>query len=138
MQKYNLLRPLRGKKTFKVSESDDDENSDESKEDESSESSHEVKRKITTSGPISNEFATAAFRMGHSLVQGKVQLVDVNGQVTNYNLRSVFNIPDLSSNPQFLDNTIRGLVTQPSQTIDTQVTGDLWLRLFEYFFNFYD
>lgn len=135
MQKNNRLWPLPGNKTFQVSESDDnnDQNND-SNEDDKDESSIEVKRKITTSGPISNEFATAAFRMGHSLVQGKVQLVDVNGQVTSYNMRSVFNIPNLSSDPQFLDNTIRGLVTQHSQTIDTQVTGDLWLHLFEYVF----
>lgn len=134
MQKNNLLRPLPGKKTFKVSGSDDnkDKNKDDSNESDEDESIHEVKRKTTTSGPISNEFAAAAFRMGHSLVQGKVQLIDVNGTVTSYSMRDVFNIPDLSSNPQFLDNTIRGLVTQPSQTIDTQVTGDLWLHLFEY------
>ncbi len=85
-----------------------------------------------TSGPVSNEFAAAAFRMGHSLVQGKVQLIDVNGQVTVYNMTSVFNTPDLSSNSFFLDNTIRGLVNQNSQTVDNQITDDLWLHLFEY------
>ena len=88
--------------------------------------------KITNSGPISNEFATAAFRMGHSLVQGKVQMVDVKGHIKSYNMRNVFNNPNLSSDPHFLDNTIRGLVTQPSQKIDTQIDSDLWLHLFEY------
>jgi len=90
------------------------------------------KLETVTSGPVSNEFAAAAFRMGHSLVQGDVQLVDVNGQTTIYNMSTVFNAPDLTSNPFFLDNTIRGLVKQNSQTVDNQITDALWLHLFEY------
>ena len=85
-----------------------------------------------TSGPISNEFATAAFRMGHSLVQGAFQLVDSNGNVTTFNMSSYFNNPAVVyTNQSFIDSVIRGLVTQASQTVDTFVTNDLWIELFK-------
>lgn len=91
--------------------------------------------KTITSGPVSNEFAAAAFRMGHSLVQGNVQLTDIDGQSTSYKMRHFFNNPDvLLSDPSFFDNTIRGLVSQHSQNVDTQITDDLWLPLFEYLY----
>ena len=85
------------------------------------------------SGPVSNEFATAAFRMGHSLVQGNVQLFDVTGNPVSYNMANVFNDPtSLISNPDFFDNAIRGLVSQTSQTVDTQIVDDLRRTLFQY------
>lgn len=123
------LWPLSDKKTFHISEY-----SQESMSVYNDDEPDHYKLETVTSGPVSNEFAAAAFRMGHSLVQGKVQLIDVNGQATFYNMTSVFNHPDLSSNPFFLDNTIRGLVNQNSQTVDNHITDDLWLHLFQYTF----
>lgn len=86
-----------------------------------------------TSGPISNEFATAAFRMGHSLVQGSFQLVDSSGKITSFSMSNFFNnAAVVYSNLTFLDSVIRGLVTQPSQIVDHFVTDQLWLQLFKY------
>ena len=85
-----------------------------------------------TSGPISNEFAAAAFRMGHSQIQGTVQLYDVNGKLISYNMRDLFNNPSLVvSDANFLDNAIRGLVSQSSQKVDTEIVNDLRLNLFQ-------
>jgi len=110
MEKYSLLRPLQGKQTFQGN-------------------------KITTSssGPISNEFATAAFRMGHSLVQSNITLLDINGQLLQeLPLRSTFDSSTRLTIPWFVDSTIRGLVNQLSQKIDNQITDDLRLHLFQY------
>ncbi len=92
-----------------------------------------------TSGSISNEFATAAFRMGHSLVQGLVLMYDVNGVMTTYQMDHYFNNPSspnnqavIYNNKTFIDNVIRGLVKQPSQTADIDIVDDLWLTLFQY------
>lgn len=108
MQKNKLLRPLPGKQTFEQSKT----------------------RQATVSGPVSNEFATAAFRMGHSLVQGNPQFVAPNGQVATYPLRNNFNSPRRFSDPLFFDNTIRGLVYQKSQKVDNKIADDLLLNLF--------
>lgn len=85
-----------------------------------------------TSGPISNEFATAAFRMGHSLVQGTVNLYDSSGTLSTYTMTDYFNDASVVySNTTFIDNVIRGLITQASQTVDRFVTIPLWLNLFK-------
>jgi len=85
-----------------------------------------------TSGPISNEFATAAFRMGHSMVQGIVQLFNsTNGPTSNYSMGDFFFNPVLLANSSsLLDSIIRGLAVQPNQAVDVDVTHDLWNRLF--------
>lgn len=85
-----------------------------------------------TSGPISNEFATAAFRVGHSLIQGTVRLYDENGtMVTSYSMSDVFNNPSFVLNDtSYIDNVIRGLATQPSLAADIFVTNAMWLSLF--------
>ena len=86
-----------------------------------------------TSGPISNEFAAAAYRMGHFLVQGQPELIDVNGTISNYNMSDYFFDPTLFyTNVHFVDDVIRGFVKQPSQRVDTQVTDQLWIKLFVY------
>lgn len=94
--------------------------------------------KDLTSGPISNEFATAAFRIGHSLVQGLVQLFDENDKMSTYLMRDSFNSPDESNNQSiiykdktFIDGIIRGLVKEPSQIVDTNIEDDIWLLLFQ-------
>jgi len=89
--------------------------------------------KSLISGPVSNEFATAAFRMGHSLVQGTVQTYDNKGKLIPYKMKTAFNnLVQLFMDPTFIDNTIRGLVSQTSQTVDTQIVDDLRLNLFQY------
>jgi len=71
-----------------------------------------------TSGPVSNEFATAAFRMGHSMVQGTVSLYDANNTQTNYTMTDYFNDASVVyNNKTFLDSVIRGLVTQNSLAV---------------------
>lgn len=84
------------------------------------------------SGPVSNEFAAAAFRMGHSLVQGTIQLYDASGKLTTYRMQDFFNNPSSLFSTAFVDNAIRGLVSQVSQTVDTQIVDDLRRNLFKY------
>ena len=90
------------------------------------------------SGPITNEFATAAFRSGHSLVQGLVQIFDENDTMSTYLMRDFFNNPEdpvnqavIVKDKAFFDSVIRGLVKELSQTIDTNVADDIWLLLFQ-------
>ncbi|EFX87999.1 hypothetical protein DAPPUDRAFT_221219 [Daphnia pulex] len=86
-----------------------------------------------STGPISNEFATAAFRMGHSLVQGSVQLFAEDGTLltSSYTMSDTFNNAAMLVNDKtYLDAVIRGLLTEPSQSVDQNVDDSLWNRLF--------
>lgn len=88
------------------------------------------------SGPVSNEFAAAAFRMGHSLVQGTVQQYDISGKPWPYRMQNFFNNPSFLFSTTFIDDAIRGLVSQTSQTVDTQIVDDLRFNLFQYSIQF--
>lgn len=120
MQKNSMLWSFYGEKTFEVSETDTGDDT----------VNNFFRGKSVNSGPISNEFAAAAFRMGHSLVQGNVEVMDSNNQTSQYSMKDFFNMIDLNYQSNFLDNTIRGLVNQPSLAVDTHITEDLRLHLF--------
>ncbi|KAA0203707.1 Peroxidase-like [Hyalella azteca] len=81
---------------------------------------------------IRNEFAAAAFRFGHTLVQGMFQLFGKNHQPTEkVQLHEHFNSPHLLYTPGKLDEFLRGLAKQPIQKFDNFVTEDLTNRLFQ-------
>ncbi|CAL4080234.1 unnamed protein product [Meganyctiphanes norvegica] len=80
---------------------------------------------------INNEFATAAFRFGHTLVQGVIQLFSENGGVSTIKLRDHFNSPHLIQQPGRMDDILRSLVRQPAQQFDSFVTQDLSNHLFQ-------
>jgi len=81
---------------------------------------------------ISNEFATAAFRFGHTLVQGMVQLYGKRHKRTEtLELHEHFNSPHLLYTPGKLDEFLRGLIKQPIQKYDNFVSAELTNRLFQ-------
>lgn len=76
---------------------------------------------------IFNEFATAAYRFGHSLVQSQMQLIG-SGNAQSQQLRNHFLKPFENS---LLDSYIRGATTQASQVVDENVTPELTNHLFQ-------
>ncbi|XP_046449770.1 chorion peroxidase-like isoform X2 [Daphnia pulex] len=86
-----------------------------------------------TNGPISNEFATAGFRVGHSLVQGTVKLYSEDGTLltSSYTMSDTFNDPSRIVNDKtYFDAVIRGLLTQLSASADHTIDDSLWNKLF--------
>ncbi len=81
---------------------------------------------------ISNEFATAAFRVGHTMLPPELLRLDEDGNVIesgNINLRDGFFSPDLIKDGG-IDPILRGLSTQYAQKIDTMISDDLRNFLF--------
>ncbi|BFG00490.1 chorion peroxidase [Drosophila madeirensis] len=80
---------------------------------------------------ITNEFSGAAYRMGHSSVDGKFRIRGEHGHIDE-----VINIPDVMFNPsrmrkrQFYDDMLRTLYSQPMQQIDSSITQGLSRFLF--------
>ncbi len=73
---------------------------------------------------ISNSFATAAFRFGHSLVSDQLLLVDEDGTQSTVPLsEAVFNPGILSKNG--IDSILRGLTLQSAQEFDTEIVDSL-------------
>ncbi|XP_030375898.1 chorion peroxidase [Scaptodrosophila lebanonensis] len=81
---------------------------------------------------ITNEFSGAAFRMGHSTVDGKFRI----HRSQKSNIDEVINIPDVMFNPsrmrkqEFYDDMLRTLYTQPMQSVDSFITQGLSRFLF--------
>ncbi|UYV81296.1 hypothetical protein LAZ67_20000683 [Cordylochernes scorpioides] len=81
---------------------------------------------------ILNVFATAAYRFGHSLVQGLVALVESDGSVNEevQLFTQLFN-PEMLSREGYVDRFLRGLVVQPVQRFDHFLTTQVTHHLFQ-------
>ena len=83
---------------------------------------------------IANEFSTAAYRLGHSLLSPMILRLDaVGGVIPEGNLpmsRSFFN-PTALTDEGGLAPIFRGLAAGRSQRVDTKVNDDIRLHLFE-------
>ncbi|XP_013778012.1 chorion peroxidase-like [Limulus polyphemus] len=81
---------------------------------------------------IANSFAAAAYRYGHTLVQGILNLFDKsNTLVDRVPLSNAFFNPELLPLRGNLDSFLRGLVRQPSQKFDSFVSDQLTNHLFQ-------
>ena len=95
-------------------------------------------RQDTTYNPevnpsIENGFATAAFRFGHSMIQG---LIEIRDHKNNQVLKKERVRDNLFNNKNFVakngvDNIIFGLTQQPAEKMDAKVTEDVTNFLFK-------
>ena len=81
---------------------------------------------------ITNVFGTAAFRFGHSLIQGQIESFNTFGtNVKTISLTKTQFAPyDLYDNLT-LETFVRGLTTQKSQSLDTAFSEEVVGHLFE-------
>ena len=92
---------------------------------------------------VFNEFSTAAFRFGHSMVQPHMvlmreeEMVDMmqgraQGKMREMPLRKHFHNPDfIRENPGAVEELLRGLMTMPMGEVDTHFTREITNHLFE-------
>ncbi|XP_046470600.1 uncharacterized protein [Neodiprion pinetum] len=87
----------------------------------------------TCNPSVLNEFAAAAFRIGHSLLRPHLPRMDSNFQNIDppILLRDGFFNPDMLYDPGMVDEMIRGLVSTPMETLDQFITGEVTNHLFE-------
>ena len=75
---------------------------------------------------MTNEFATAAYRFGHSMVQGKTKLLAVDNpsqEVGSFQLRDVFFEDDFYVNA--FENILMELIYRPSQNNDASMSEEV-------------
>lgn len=86
----------------------------------------------TVNPNIANEFSTAAYRFGHSLLSPELQRLDADGNVIedgNLSLQDAFFNPGEVAE-QGIDSILRGAATQLAQELDTQIIDDVRNFLF--------
>ena len=81
---------------------------------------------------IFNEFASAAYRFGHSLVRPFYPRIDANFQEKqNIPLRNGFFNSEMLMEIQAIDEVLRGMFVTPMENLDQFVTGEVTNHLFE-------
>ncbi len=79
---------------------------------------------------IANEFSTAFYRVGHTLLSANLTVASDAG-ITQLPLRDAFFNPfPLIAEPQLLDGLLAGLPMQPCQEVDTMLVDDVRNFLF--------
>lgn len=82
---------------------------------------------------IATEFATAAFRVGHTMLSSDIFRLQENGDESAFghlSLRDAFFRPDIIMTQGGIDETLRGLSSSYSQAIDSSVIDDVRNFLF--------
>lgn len=83
---------------------------------------------------MTNEFATAAYRFGHSMIQGIIQMfkTDNTGLADQYQLHeNFFNTENYYKNDgEGMEQILVGLVTQPALAFDREATTEIANLLF--------
>jgi len=82
---------------------------------------------------IFNEFATAAFRFGHSLLKPAFKrfTAELRVKEPSVQLRDTFFNPDILFKPGMVDELMLGLVNTPMETLDNFITEEVTNHLFE-------
>jgi len=82
---------------------------------------------------ITNEFSTAAFRFGHSLIPGIINVYNTVGRNVNpsFQLSKAFNKPDLLRLGGMFDGLIGGLTRDKMQSFDSGFVDDITNNLFD-------
>jgi peroxidase len=83
---------------------------------------------------ITEEFAGAAFRFGHSIVSGETERIDENGAVVGPSLElqdTFFLTPAGFTADSGADGFLRHLLSDPSQAMDARIVDDLRNFLFD-------
>ncbi|KAA5542266.1 hypothetical protein FYK55_15820 [Roseiconus nitratireducens] len=80
---------------------------------------------------IANEFSTAAYRFGHSMLSPNLVLANKDGPFGQLPLRDAFFNPDfLKNDPASVDFLINGLTYQRAQEVDSMLVDDVRNFLF--------
>ena len=80
---------------------------------------------------IANEFSTALFRVGHSMLSSELVLADRHGPFGSLPLRNAFFNPEfLAADPESIDFLLTGFTRQRSQEIDVFLVEDVRNFLF--------
>ena len=81
---------------------------------------------------VSQAFTTAAFRFGHTFIQGKVMRFNRHHEVVGaHNLRYLLRRPFIVYKPGIIDELALGLVNTPAQTYDPFITNEVAGHLFQ-------
>ena len=83
----------------------------------------------TNDGKVSNEFATAAYRLGHTLVSEKVAVKQADGSIKQVSLDDVFFQPEFTEK-EGIGAILSGQSEQTSEKVDNKIVDGLRNRLF--------
>jgi peroxidase len=87
----------------------------------------------TVDATLSNEFATAAYRLGHTQVSSQLVRLDHTGNPApggNVDLTDAFFVPSFLTSPDEVDFLLHGLATQVQQTTDVHMIDALRNAMF--------
>src|SRR4051812_22817392 len=80
---------------------------------------------------IDQEFATAAFRWGHSAISDSIDHVDANGNEITQSLTDAFKLPATDFAKIGADGFIRGQISDTMQVVDARIVDSLRDGLFD-------